>query len=158
MLAQLKLLRQMQTEVQRRTAELDQWLQSSGGLTAEHEQELTQLASEQGSDLHVFHALDYQLQRLVPSDPAVLDSKARCESRFREEALPSLEGQSDPEFICLPDDPAMGICTTAAKLKADLIVLGVRGLGLVKSIMVGSTTDRVIRQAPCPVLSVHHLI
>jgi nucleotide-binding universal stress UspA family protein len=35
-----------------------------------------------------------------------------------------------------------------------MIVLGARGLGLVKSLLLGSTTDRVIRRAPCPVLSV----
>jgi nucleotide-binding universal stress UspA family protein len=35
-----------------------------------------------------------------------------------------------------------------------MIVLGVRGHGLVKTLFLGSTTDRVIRQAPCPVLSV----
>jgi nucleotide-binding universal stress UspA family protein len=36
----------------------------------------------------------------------------------------------------------------------DLIVLGVRGHGLVESLFIGSTTDRVARRAPCPVLSV----
>jgi nucleotide-binding universal stress UspA family protein len=38
----------------------------------------------------------------------------------------------------------------------DMIVMGVRGIGLVESIMVGSTTDRTIRQAPCPVMAVCH--
>ncbi len=36
----------------------------------------------------------------------------------------------------------------------DLIVIGVRGHGRVEELLVGSTTDRVIRRAPCPVLSV----
>lgn len=36
----------------------------------------------------------------------------------------------------------------------DLIVLGVRGLNLVESLCLGSTTDRVVRQSPCPVLTV----
>lgn len=36
----------------------------------------------------------------------------------------------------------------------DLIVLGVRGHGLVEALFVGSTTDRVARRSPCPVLSV----
>ena len=36
----------------------------------------------------------------------------------------------------------------------DLIVLGIRGHGMVEDILMGSTTDRVIRRAPCPVLSV----
>ncbi|MDA8402947.1 MAG: universal stress protein [Desulfobacteraceae bacterium] len=36
----------------------------------------------------------------------------------------------------------------------DLIALGIRGHGMVEDLLVGSTTDRVIRRAPCPVLSV----
>ncbi|MBT8370446.1 MAG: universal stress protein, partial [Deltaproteobacteria bacterium] len=36
----------------------------------------------------------------------------------------------------------------------DMIVLGVRGHGLVKTLFLGSTTDRVVRRSPCPVLSV----
>jgi nucleotide-binding universal stress UspA family protein len=40
----------------------------------------------------------------------------------------------------------------------DLVVLGVRGYGLVESLFVGSTTDRVMRRASCPVLSVQPAI
>ncbi|MFC1857718.1 universal stress protein [Thermodesulfobacteriota bacterium] len=36
----------------------------------------------------------------------------------------------------------------------DLIILGVRGRSLIETFGLGSTTDRVVRQAPCPVLSV----
>jgi nucleotide-binding universal stress UspA family protein len=36
----------------------------------------------------------------------------------------------------------------------DLIALGIRGHGMVEDLLVGSTTDRVIRRTPCPVLSV----
>ena len=36
----------------------------------------------------------------------------------------------------------------------DLIALGIRGHGMVEELLVGSTTDRVIRQSPCPVLSI----
>jgi nucleotide-binding universal stress UspA family protein len=41
----------------------------------------------------------------------------------------------------------------ARDVGADLIVLGVRGHRNLHEIMVGSTTDRIIRQAPCPVLT-----
>ena len=36
----------------------------------------------------------------------------------------------------------------------DLIAMGTRGHGMVEDLLVGSTTDRVIRRAPCPVLSI----
>jgi nucleotide-binding universal stress UspA family protein len=42
----------------------------------------------------------------------------------------------------------------AALNDIDIIVLGVRGHGLAETLLVGSTTDRVVRKASCPVLSV----
>jgi nucleotide-binding universal stress UspA family protein len=41
----------------------------------------------------------------------------------------------------------------AKETEIDLIALGIRGHGMVEELLVGSTTDRVIRQSPCPVLS-----
>jgi nucleotide-binding universal stress UspA family protein len=113
------------------------------------------LATEQRSDLHVFHALDYKLQQLAATDPEVVNLTAECETRFREEALPNLNNQVDPEFICLPDDPAMGICTLATDLRADLIILGehqtARQYSLGRLDYIGMT---VVEKAPCPVMIV----
>jgi len=38
--------------------------------------------------------------------------------------------------------------------RADLVLLATRGLGEIQRLLVGSVTDRVIRMAPCPVLTV----
>lgn len=40
----------------------------------------------------------------------------------------------------------------------DLIVLGARGHSLLETLLMGSTTDRVVRQALCPVLSVRPML
>ncbi|MBW1751469.1 MAG: universal stress protein [Deltaproteobacteria bacterium] len=54
-----------------------------------------------------------------------------------------LEGKADKELARYADQNDI-----------DLIALGVRGHGLVETLFVGSTTDRVARRASCPVLSV----
>ena len=114
-----------------------------------------QLAKEQGAILHVFHALDYKLQRLDTSDPAFQQGKAQCELRFQKEAMSHVKDLANPEFVCLPDDPAMGICITAAKLKADLIILGEHHTesqySLSRLDYIGMT---VVEKAPCPVMIV----
>ncbi|MEW6144009.1 MAG: universal stress protein [Thermodesulfobacteriota bacterium] len=51
-------------------------------------------------------------------------------------------------------DPSEEIVKLARRKKADLIVLGVRGLGLIDKMLVGSTTLKVLRKSGTPILSV----
>jgi universal stress protein A len=46
------------------------------------------------------------------------------------------------------------ICRLAAKLRADLIVLGTHGRTGLTHVLVGSVAERVVRHARCPVLTV----
>ena len=48
--------------------------------------------------------------------------------------------------------PAAVILEFEDKLEADLIVMGSRGLGVVKGILLGSVSQYVIERAKCPVL------
>ncbi len=51
--------------------------------------------------------------------------------------------------------PAAAILDFARQHGADLIVIATRGLSGVKHFFLGSVTERVVRAAPCPVLSVN---
>jgi len=46
------------------------------------------------------------------------------------------------------------VLAAAADVRADLIVMGVHGRTVVDMTLFGSTTNQVVRQAPCPVLTV----
>lgn len=46
------------------------------------------------------------------------------------------------------------ILSEAARLSADLIVMGSHGHGALRQLLVGSATDGVLRKAPCPVVIV----
>jgi len=50
--------------------------------------------------------------------------------------------------------PVKAILAEAERLLADLIVMGTRGLSGFEHFVLGSTADRVIRMAQCPVLTV----
>lgn len=49
-----------------------------------------------------------------------------------------------------------GIMTAIQQHASDLVVVGARGHGAVEHFFVSSTTERLIRLAPCPVLTVKH--
>jgi nucleotide-binding universal stress UspA family protein len=55
-------------------------------------------------------------------------------------------------------DPATVICTRAAQLGADLIVMGTRGLGALDRLVLGSVSTAVSHRAPCSVLLVREVL
>ena len=52
--------------------------------------------------------------------------------------------------------PVGAIVDYARDRGIDLIVMGTHGRGPLKQFMVGSVAERVVRTAPCPVLTVRH--
>jgi len=47
------------------------------------------------------------------------------------------------------------ICSAAEDGGYDLIVMGARGLSYLQGVLIGSTTETVLKSSPCPVLIVH---
>ena len=55
--------------------------------------------------------------------------------------------------MCIRD--SQEILKVVAEERVDLVVMGVQGKGVVNRLVFGSTTHRVIREAGCPVLTLH---
>lgn len=89
--------------------------------------------AEKSYQIELKELLTKKVDNLVPED-----ARNWC---FPKTAL--LDGRADEKIV-----------EYAKQNNIDLIVLGVRGHGLVETFFLGSTTDRVARQASCPVLSV----
>ncbi len=80
------------------------------------------------------------------------------EARLRVERVASEASASGVSAIGVAVDrhPATAIIEEAKTRKVDLIVMGTRGLTGIKHLALGSVADRVVRTAPCPVLTVGH--
>lgn len=61
----------------------------------------------------------------------------------------------DVEVIVERGDPAEIVTELAAAREVDLIVMGTRGHSKLRQILLGSTAERVVEHAPCPVMTVH---
>jgi nucleotide-binding universal stress UspA family protein len=60
----------------------------------------------------------------------------------------------DVEEQVVQGKPSAEIMRFAADNDVDMIVLGTHGKGMLDQALFGSTTERVVRRAPCPVLTV----
>ena len=60
------------------------------------------------------------------------------------------------EFVILTGKPFIEIVGLAKADNADLIVMATHGRGAISHILMGSTAEKVVRRAPCPVLTVKH--
>jgi len=118
------------------------------------------LAQEFQSEVNLIHVIE----------PAVYKDLLRPAMEAREEYQQDLREELNRKLTEMIPEEAYNWCTPKTTLLAgqpheeltkyavvhgvDLIVLGVRGYSLVETLFVGSTTERVVRQAACPVLSV----
>lgn len=51
-------------------------------------------------------------------------------------------------------NPWQGVCEYAAKNDVDLIIIATHGRTGLKHVLIGSTAERIVQHAPCPVLTV----
>lgn len=61
-----------------------------------------------------------------------------------------LEVAAEP--IVETGDPGATICQVAARVGADVVVLGSHGHGWLQRVLIGSVSHHVLQHAPCPVL------
>ncbi|MFC1820353.1 universal stress protein [Thermodesulfobacteriota bacterium] len=118
------------------------------------------LAQEFQSDLHLVHVIEPPIYKDIPK--SVEDAREEFRKNLHKQLNDKLEGMvpmearnwCKPKMMLLTGQTHEELSKYAVVQDIDLLVLGVTGHGLVESLFVGSTTDRVIRKAPCTVLSV----
>jgi len=89
---------------------------------------------------------------------AAVQQRWECDANERlRRLLPEHEREGFPaKLVTRAGDPVRQIVSYAAETSADLVVLGTHGRGPVAQVLMGSVAERVVRTAPCPVLTVRH--
>jgi len=117
------------------------------------------LAKEHSSRLLLLHAyhLPVEFQQLegayLPQD-FWASVKVEAEQNLRRYAEPLRAQGLTADIIVREGYPATVIEQEAIDQRADLIVIGTRGLSGLKHLLLGSIAERVVQKAPCPVLTV----
>lgn len=122
-----------------------------------------QLACETGAELHPLYVVALPGSAADVSDFAssimwqALEQQGESVMKHCVGTMARRGARGAPEFDDLArpgDDVAERIVSTAERLHADLIVLGTHGRPRADDAHVGSTAERVLRSARCPVLMV----
>lgn len=119
------------------------------------------LANVLGATLHVVHAVDQLAARYLdlPDYAQVGQLQTALEGAAREriDALVNAETRSCPGAtgtVVVTRAPAEAIVACARDVEADLIVMGTHGRNAIGRLLLGTVAERVVRTAPCPVLTI----
>jgi len=117
-------------------------------------------ASKFNARLYLLHAIEAPMDEGIvnPTDAPYGEVQQFLEDKLQKKLakLVSEGGTKDCDLktILFHGLPGEGLCSYATENKIDLIVVGVRHRGAFEKVLIGSTTEAVLRHAPCSVLAV----
>ena len=119
------------------------------------------IARETGASLDLVHVVNLspleKLQRLVTEIPVELEQRIldATQEEVRELAAALLHQYEVSSGVHVVSGPLLSeLATQIDNLSADLVVLGARGASVMRHLLLGSTAERMLRRASCPMLVV----
>jgi nucleotide-binding universal stress UspA family protein len=118
------------------------------------------------ASLHILHVIEEKTLAygelisgaLPPLDlPHILEQIEKGVRDRLDQVLTEAERERfQAELVTVVGSPFLEIVRYAKAQDIDLIVMGTHGRGPVAHLLMGSVAERVVRKAPCPVLTVRH--
>lgn len=96
--------------------------------------------------------LDMPIPVQIPTTQEIADIAAERLTGFAEDQLNGLEGAVHTQVLI--GKPAEEIVAYAQKVEAQMIVMATHGYSGLEHVLLGSTTEAVLRHSKCPVLSI----
>ena len=122
------------------------------------------LAGQLGAKLHLLHVQNESTLRMAIKEGLLRDDSTDEELQveigriIEERCSKILAGCGGPvEHLSRRGEPEVVIPRYAREIGADLVVVGMRGAGLsalIKSAVMGSIAESLLRKSPCPVMVV----
>ena len=117
-----------------------------------------------GSELHIIHVvpppLSPDVSLVVPaevpvtvSEPELIEASQTALDKLIQEHF---TGDENIVARVLFGNPWPGICNYARDNEIDLIIVTTHGRTGLGHVLIGSTAERIVQHAPCPVLAVKH--
>jgi nucleotide-binding universal stress UspA family protein len=120
-----------------------------------------ELAAAFGSSVHLLHVIlspyaeGWSAETYSAPRGNILERWER-EAKVRLEASVPAAEHGRMVFVTRIGTPYQAIVDYARDERVDLVIIGTHGRGPLGHLLIGSVAERVVRKAPCPVLTVHH--
>lgn len=118
------------------------------------------MAKHYGAKLYLFHVIQDIAEATgwyvphVSLDELYRDMEKNAAKQMEKYGIEELRGVKDIERIVVKGTPYKEILQFAGENETDIIVIGTHGRKGLDRVIFGSTAEKVVRDAPCPVLSV----
>ncbi len=119
------------------------------------------VAARYGSSLHLLYVAEDPYRALYSAEVFVAEVEglreeilSDAEKRLKDRLRPSDVTELRATAVSIIGTPAGSIIEYAAGHGIDLIVMGTHGRGGMAHLLLGSVAERVVRTAPCPVLTI----
>lgn len=120
-------------------------------------------AGEFGARVFVLHVIEemakamyFDMLQAPPMVEIMADIEAQANTALRELVPEEYTRKLKLEYLVRKGVPFLEIVRCAKEIKADIIVCGTHGRTGLKHVFFGSVAEKIVRKAPCPVLSVRH--
>ena len=105
----------------------------------------------------IIYPIDFSMGQIdFPATDSDIAKKAKEE--LQNLANSSIDNDTETEVIIKSGKPFVEINETARELDIDLIIIATHGHTGVEHLLFGSTAEKVVRKAPCPVLTLREPI
>ena len=113
------------------------------------------IAQETGGRIFLLHVVPWTVATVpIDASEVLAELKQSATTRLRRLAKEKLDARIPVEIVVtVAGDAGAEIVRTAKEWKADVVVMTTHGRKGLSHLILGSSAERVVREAPCPVLT-----
>ena len=113
------------------------------------------IAQETGGRIYLLHVVPWTVAAVpIDASQVLAELKQSATTRLQQLAREKLTGTVANEIVVtVATNPGSEVVRIARELKADVVIMATHGRKGLSHLVLGSVAERVVRESPCPVLT-----
>jgi len=114
------------------------------------------IAQETGGKIYLLHVVPWTVAAVpIDASEVLAELKQSATARLRQLAKEKLDGRVANEIVVtVATNPGNEVVRIAKELKVDVVIMATHGRKGLNHLVLGSVAERVVRESPCPVMTV----